>query len=174
MATDFIMPRMPGQQQQAPYYAPQQQQRQQYRAQQPSFQPSQITTAQPSPASQYNSPVSPLSTSGNISPSTHKGYISRQPRPLFVPAVLRPTEFPSKEPPPEPSPREDDETSEQTLRPNSSFMNLGGLTPFGRLSRRSTGDSAKCLDGNWNLDQFPEPTGAPTRLHWKVNFPPTP
>ncbi|KAL2260977.1 hypothetical protein VTK26DRAFT_4840 [Humicola hyalothermophila] len=171
MATDFMMPRMPGQQQQSqsPYYARQQHQRQQFRAQQLSFQPTQIATAQPSPvASQYNSPISPLSSSGNISPSTNKSYITRQIRPLYVPAVLRPTEFPSKEPPHEASPQDEDDISEEaTPRPNSSFMNLGSLTPFGRLSRRSTGDSAKCLDGKWELDLFPEPTGPPTRKHWK-------
>jgi hypothetical protein len=90
--------------------------------------------------------------------------------------VLRPTEFPSKEPPPPPStPEDEDETSEQTLRPNSSFMNLGGLSAFGRLSRRSTGDSTKSANSNpMNLDHFPNPSGAPTRQHWKVGSPYSP
>ena len=173
MATDFVMPRMPGQQQ-PPHYSHQQQQRQQYRSQQqqPSFQPSPITTAFQQSA-QYNSQPSPLSTSGNFSPTTQKSYITRQLRPLYVPAVLRPTEFPSKEPPPPPStPEDEDETSEQTLRPNSSFMNLGGLSAFGRISRRSTGDSTKSANSNpMNLDHFPTPSGAPTRQHWKVGSP---
>ncbi|KAK4137151.1 hypothetical protein BT67DRAFT_96541 [Trichocladium antarcticum] len=170
MATDFVMPRMPGQEQQPPHYGHQQQLRQQYRSQPqpPSFQPTPITTTF-QPSTQYNSPVSPLSTSGNFSPTAQKNYITRQLRPLYVPAVLRPTEFPSKEPLPTPStPQDEDETSEQTLRPNSSFMNLGGLSAFGRLSRRSTGDSTKSTDSNpMNLDHFPDPSGAPTRQHWK-------
>lgn len=170
MATDFVMPRGPGQQQQPPYYAHQQQQRQQYRPQQqPPFQPSPITTAF-HPSTNYNSPVSPISaSSGNFSPTTQKSYITRQIRPLYVPAVLRPTEFPSKEPPtPLPTPEDEDEISEQTLRPNSSFMNLGGLSAFGRLSRRSTGDSTVSDTSSWNLEHFPNPTGTPTRAHWKV------
>jgi hypothetical protein len=167
MATDFIMPRAPGEQPQNIYYSPSHRQRQQYRAQQQAvFQPSPIATAYPA-STQYNSPVSPLGTPGSISPATSKN------RPLYVPAVLRPTEFPSKEPPVRPK-AQDDDLLEEGLRPNSSFMSLGGLSPFGRLSRRSTADSAKCVDGNWNLDQFPKPTGAPTRKHWKVCFPHTP
>ncbi|KAK4106238.1 hypothetical protein N658DRAFT_482151 [Parathielavia hyrcaniae] len=156
------MPRAPGEQSPNIYYSPTQRQRQQYRAQQQAvFQPSPIATAYPSSA-QFNSPVSPLGTPGTSSPIASKS------RPLYVPAVLRPTEFPSKEPPVvRAKPQDDEEPVEQGLRPNSSFMSLGGLSPFGRLSRRSTADSAKCVDGNWNLDQFPKPTGAPTRKHWK-------
>ncbi|AEO68813.1 uncharacterized protein THITE_2118504 [Thermothielavioides terrestris NRRL 8126] len=170
------MPRLPGQQQQSPYYASAQQQHQQpqqqyaYRSQlQTSFQPSGISTAYPMSTQYPNSPVSPLGTPGGISPTASKSYYhTRQIRPLYVPAVLRPTEFPSKEPPTRPKPEDDEDSlTEQDLRPNSSFMSLGGLTAFGRLSRRSTGDSAKCIDADWDLDQFPKPTGAPTREHWK-------
>jgi hypothetical protein len=163
------MPRMPGEQQN-PYFAPAHQQRQQYRPQQAApFQPSPITTAYPA-STQYNSPVSPLDTPGSVSPNS-KNYITRQIRPLYVPAVLRPTEFPSKEPPARSQLEDEVDIPEEGLRPNASFMNLGGLTPFGRLSRRSTGDSDKCVDSVWNLDQFPKPTGSPTRKHWKVCFP---
>ncbi len=169
MATGFIMPRLPAEQQQPSlYYTPTQHQRQQYRAhQQASFQPSPIPTAYPA-SSQRNSPVSPLSTPGSTSPIQSKNYITHQNRPLYVPAVLRPTEFPSKEPSVRPRPEDDDDAAEDSLRHNGSFMSLGGLSAFGRLSRRSTGDSAKCVDGIWNLDHFPKPTGAPTRQHWKV------
>jgi hypothetical protein len=62
-----------------------------------------------------------------------------------------------------------DEEDDRTLRSNSSFITLSGA--LGRLSRRSTGDSGKCVDGNWNLDAYPEPKGFPTREHWKVCFP---
>jgi hypothetical protein len=168
MATDFIMPRLPGEQQNH-YYAPAHQQRQQYRPQQQApFQPSPITTTYPT-STQYNSPVSPLGTPGSISPTSSKNYITRQIRPLYVPAVLRPTEFPSKPAPLEPNVEDEDDALEDGLRPSSSFMSLGGLSAFGRLSRRSTGDSAKSVGSMWNLDQFPKPTGAPTRRHWKAD-----
>ncbi|KAK4114242.1 hypothetical protein N656DRAFT_705722 [Canariomyces notabilis] len=164
------MPRLPGQQPQQAFYPHQQQQHQQYRPQQSvPFQPPPISTGLP-PSSQFNSPVSPLSTPGNASSTSTKNYISRQIRPLYVPAVLRPTEFPSKAPPPRSNSQDEDETSEESLRHNNSFMSLGGLgglSAFGRLNRRSTADRAKSVDGSWNLDLFPKPTGAPTRKHWK-------
>ncbi|KAJ4304206.1 Zn finger protein [Collariella sp. IMI 366227] len=162
------MPRLPGQQQQ-PHYAPAQQPRQQPRQhRQPAFQPAPIPTNYPA-STQFNSPVSPLGTPGSVSPTASKNYITRQIRPMYVPAVLRQNEFPSKVIPvrPKPEDEEDDDVPEDGLRPNSSFMNLSGLGAFGRLSRRSTGDSAKCVDGKWDLDQFPKPNGAPTRKHWK-------
>lgn len=167
MATDFIMPRIPGQQQQQSFYPHQQHHRQHHpyrHQQQSSFQPNPIPTG-------YNSQVSPPSTPGNASPTSPKNYITRQIRPLYVPAVLRPTEFPSKAPPTRPKPEIEDEASDESLRHSNSFMSLGGLSglsAFGRLSRRSTADSTKSVDGSWNLDLFPKPTGAPTRKHWKV------
>ncbi|KAK4156717.1 hypothetical protein C8A00DRAFT_40841 [Chaetomidium leptoderma] len=172
MATDFIMPRMPGEQQNL-YYSPAQQQRQQFRPQQRApFQPSPIPTGYPA-STQHNSPVSPLGTPGSTSPTgSNQNHITDPNRPkLYVPAVLRPTKFPSKEPAIRPKPENDNIAAEEGLRPNGSFMSLGGLSAFGRLSRRSTGDSAKCVDdnwnGNWDLDQFPKPTGVPSRKHWK-------
>jgi len=164
------MPRLPAEQQPNLHYTPTQHQRQQYRAhQQASFQPSPIPTAYPA-SSQRNSPVSPLSTPGSTSPVQSKNYITHQSRPLYVPAVLRPTEFPSKEPPVRPRPEDDDDSSEENLRHNGSFMSLGGLSAFGRLSRRSTGDSAKSVDCIWNLDHFPKTTGIPSRKHWKPDY----
>ncbi|KAK3313476.1 hypothetical protein B0H66DRAFT_353163 [Apodospora peruviana] len=161
MATDFIMPRLPDHQKQQQHYQ------------------QQIAFQQPSTASHttYTPQISPLSTSGNTSPISPKNYIQRQKRPNYMPAVLRPTEFPSKAPPPRPKAAtgdgEEEETAamDRTLRPNTSFISLGAAT-IGRLSRRSTGDSGKCVDGggddaDWNLDLFPKPTGTPTRKHWK-------
>ncbi|KAM7222401.1 vacuolar segregation protein pep7 [Rhypophila decipiens] len=144
MATEFIMPRLPDQRQQ------------------PHYQPGQFQQAS---ANYTHTPqISPLSTSGNASPtSPSKNHISRQIRPLYMPAVLRPTEFPSKAPA-KLKGEEEDQSEEQSLQSNSSFI---GLPALGRLSRRSTGDSGKCLDGEWNLDLFPKPTGMPTRKHWK-------
>jgi hypothetical protein len=162
------MPRLPAEQQPNLYFTPTQHQRQQYRAQQQaSFQPAPIPTTYPA-STQHNSPVSPLSTPGSTSPTQSKNYITHQNRPLYVPAVLRPTEFPSKEPPARSRLEDEEDVVEEGLRPNGSFMSLGGLSAFGRLSRRSTGESAKCVDGTWNLDHFAKPTGAPTRKHWKV------
>ncbi len=168
MAADFIMPRLPDQHQhrQSPFYA--QQRSQPYPLQkQSTFPQVPIPTPFPPPAQNTNPQISPLSTSGNGSPSSPKNYLGRPIRPMYMPAVLRPTEFPSKAPPVRPK-YEDDDAEERTLRPNNSFISLGGLGALGRLSRRSTGDSGKCVDGKWDLDMFPQPTGTPTRKHWKV------
>ncbi|KAK3368126.1 hypothetical protein B0H63DRAFT_69876 [Podospora didyma] len=161
MATDFIMPRLADPPQHRSAFFPQPQQEPL-----PTFQQGPLPT--PPPAQQYTNPrISPLSTSGNASPTSPKSYLTRQIRPLYMPAVLRPTEFPSKAPPAKPKSEDEDEAEERTLRPNSSFISLGGLSALGRLSRRSTGDSGKCVDGSWNLELFPKPTGMPTRDHWK-------
>ncbi|KAK4192127.1 vacuolar segregation protein pep7 [Podospora australis] len=165
MATDFIMPRAAGQSQYPAFYPHQQPLRAQQ--QQPAqFHTTPITTPYPSNTNaQSDAQISPLSTSGNTSPTSPKNQLKRGIRPLYVPAALRPTEFPSKEPPQTPKPQDEDETKDEPLHHSSSFMSLGGLSVLG-LSRRSTGDS-KCTEGNWNLDLFPNPTGLPTRKHWK-------
>ncbi|KAK0711347.1 hypothetical protein B0H67DRAFT_493847 [Lasiosphaeris hirsuta] len=173
MATDFIMPRLPDQQQ---FFTQQQSAQIHQLQQQPTFPQAPIPTpyAPPAASAQYTTTtttqqISPLSTSGNASPTSPKNYLGRPIRPLYMPAVLRPTQFPSKAPPPRPKGEGEDESEERTLRPNSSFISLGGLSALGRLSRRSTGDSGKCVDGKWNLDRFPKPTGTPTRRHWKAD-----
>lgn len=164
MATDLIMPQLPDQQH-AVYFQQSQHQQPPPQWQQqpvlPIFAPPSAHQRSQSSSTQ----ISPLSTSG--SPNSPKAYHTRQIRPLYMPAVLRPTEFPSK-PLPTRTPRSEneDEEEDRTLKSNSSFISLGSA--FGRLSRRSTGDSGKCVDGNWNLDMFPKPTGPPTRDHWKV------
>ncbi|KAL1837916.1 hypothetical protein VTJ49DRAFT_3262 [Mycothermus thermophilus] len=169
MATDFIMPRAPGEHQ-SPFYAnaQQPQPQHQYRPRQPALiQPSPIPAPYPT-ASQLSSPVSPFTTPGSsISPTAPKTYSTPYNKPLYVPAVLRPTEFPSKEPPPRPKDEDEDDAASVHSRPSSGFMSLG---PFGRLSRRSTADTAKSLASSWDLDEFPTPTGPPTRAHWKVCF----
>lgn len=158
MATDLFTPRVPDQHQSAFYQA---------QAQQLPQNPPLPTF--PPPHQTYTPQISPLSTSGNASPTSPKHYVTRPMRPLFMPAVLRPTEFPPKPvTTPRSQPESDEEDDERTLKSNSSFISLTGLGALGRLSRRSTGDSGKCVDENWNLDLFPEPTGPPTRDHWKV------
>lgn len=159
MATELFSPLMPDQQQSAFFQA---------QAQQLPQQPPLPTFPPPQP---YTPQISPLSTSGNGSPTSPKHYVTRPLRPLFMPAVLRPnTDFPPIPVTPRSRPESDDEEDERNLKSNSSFISLTGLGALGRLSRRSTGDSGKCVDQDWNLDMFPEPTGAPTRKHWKVRF----
>lgn len=144
MATDFVMPQLPDQQQANMFQ----------------------TSQHMSYGSQHYSQISPLSTSNNTSPtSPSKSYHSRQLRPLYMPAVLRPTEFPSKVP----SKRSaEDPNSAASIKSNNSFISLGGLTALSRLSRRSVGECSKINTSDWNLELFPQVTDLPTRKHWKV------
>jgi hypothetical protein len=165
MATDLIMPRPPDQQH-ASFYP----QLQGYS--QPA--PLQQTPVPVYPPQQQYNPtqVSPLS-SANASPTSPRSYHGRQNRPLFMPAVLRPTEFPSKAPPQKPKAKADavaENDDDRPMRSSGSFMSLPGLNGFGRLSRRSTGDPGNSVFGKWNLDVFPVPRGAPSQQHWKVSF----
>ena len=118
--------------------------------------------------------VSPLS-SNNGSPTSPKPYHRQRLRPLYMPAVLRPNEHPYKgchgsknEDEPQTPGQEDD----RPLSSANSFMTLPGLSGWGRLGRRTTGDSEGCTESEWDLDLFPKPTAPPTRLHWKVCFRP--
>lgn len=168
MATDFIMPRLPDQSQthgQLHYYTPHLVQQQ---SQSPGFLSQSETPTQLPAVQEYQPPsqqVSPLSTSNNASPTSPKSYHGRQLRPIFMPAVLRPTEHTSKAP----GRKSEEQEGDSQLKTNGSFISLGGLSALGRLSRRSTGDSGKCVDGDWNLEMFPKPTAQPTRQHWKVS-----
>ncbi|KAK3953354.1 hypothetical protein QBC32DRAFT_121123 [Pseudoneurospora amorphoporcata] len=170
MATDFVMPRFPNHQQQQPHF------QQTYRGfhnnpnmnrQQPSSQ--QVSTGAPyQPPAQYSGhgnsqQISPLSTSGNVSPTSPKT-LTRQIRPLYMPAALRPNQYASKPPTLRPSSKDEEIVEEQKLKPNTSYIGLGAL---GRLSRRNTGDSGMCIEPSVNLDHYPKPTGVPTRQHWK-------
>jgi hypothetical protein len=162
------MPRLPGQQHQG-LFQPQQQQWAQLQRQPEPVQP--IFTASNHQRTHSNNSQNspPLITSGNGSPTSPRAYYSRQIRPLYMPAVLRPTEHPSKAPPPRSSPPAEEEDEDRGLKSNGSFISLGSALT--RLSRRSTGDSGKCVEGNWNnLDMFPQPTGLPTRKHWKPDY----
>lgn len=111
--------------------------------------------------------ISPLSTSNNASPTSPKPYHRQRLRPLYMPAVLRPTEHPSKNITGRKSEAQDDDSQ---LSSNNSFISLSGLGALSRLSRRTTGDSGKWVEDEWNLDLFPKPTAQPTRQHWKVSF----
>ncbi|KAJ2894156.1 hypothetical protein MKZ38_007902 [Zalerion maritima] len=163
MATDFIMPR-PDQQAHHPAFLNQN--------------AVQSIPRTPFQSSNY-SQISPLSTSNsnnntaaNASPQSPKGHYGRQVRPLYMPAVLRPNEHPSK-PHRADSTGATDSTGTSPVRPNSSYLTLAGFGALNRLRRRSTDESKKCsivAEDNsigWNLDVFPVVTDLPTRKHWK-------
>ncbi|KAI1492454.1 hypothetical protein F5X96DRAFT_677702 [Biscogniauxia mediterranea] len=155
MATDFIMPRLPDQHQS--HFFP--------HHHQPSSQIHSPTYLPQAPHGGYQSQqISPLSTSNNGSPTSPKSYHGQRLRPLYMPAVLRPTQHPSKN---TPNKKSEEQEGDSSLGLNSSFISLAGLSALGRLRRRSTGDTGKCTDDEWNLDLFPKPTAQPTRRHWK-------
>jgi len=159
MATDFIMPRMPDPSQAHYYHTQQQQLPAQYQA--------------PVYPTNSSANISPLSTSNSSPTSPKSTYHARRLQPLYMPAVLRPTEHPSRAPPKPKQPKADNESlDERTPRSSGSFISLPGLGSLniGRLSRRSTGDSGKVIEDDWNWDLFPEVKGLPSRQHWKVRW----
>ncbi|KAJ6446332.1 zinc finger domain-containing protein [Purpureocillium lavendulum] len=160
MAAELIMPTLPSEQKQSRHFLPPQrpmhQRSQSYHVSGPQISP--ISSTEVSPNQTYSTPPSP------------KGQHAR-PRPLYMPAVLRPCdEFPSKRiARSKTGGSTSDSDSDSTLRrANSNLMSLAGLSGLGnKLSRRSTGESPHALDGDWNIDSFPEVTAPPTRKHWK-------
>lgn len=182
MATEFIMPRVHDQPQ--PQFYPQPQQHYQYSS------PQSQSLSQPQPQSHSHSQsptapaqaqsiyqtrqISPLSTSNNASPTTTSPISQQNLRlqPAYMPAVLRPNLYPSK-------PKKADDADQSSLQSNQSFLTLNGWGLLGKLTRRTTADSGKCLDDDdddedgasvqWNLDLFPKCTSQPTREHWKVS-----
>ncbi|RYP30804.1 hypothetical protein DL767_006085 [Monosporascus sp. MG133] len=165
MATEFLMPRMLEQMQPRFY---------QHHYQYPSPQ-SHSPTSQAQSICQPQQ-IPPLSTSDNASPTASSPMSQNNLRmqPVYMPAVLRPNEYPSKPVPPK-KPVDADQSS---LQSNHSFLTLNGWGVLGRLTRRATVDSGKCLDDDddddddavqWNLDLFPKPTAQPTREHWKAD-----
>lgn len=145
----------------------------------PSMGPTTPYTTSPTqynPFAAQSQPISPISSSNttpqNSSPTSPRGVLPlpshpQQLRPLksplYVPAVLRPTD-----PPRRAAVKASPITPPQSM--NSSFDNLQNARP---LSRTSTVDSGKFGLGNisetgWNLSDFPKVTDSPTRKHWKV------
>lgn len=165
MATEFIMPRLPDHQPHQRFFSYHSQP--QSRSTSPTYAAAQIMAAQQSHQ------VSPMSSSTNGSP-TASSPISHhnQRRPLYIPAVLRPNEYPSK------SKKAQDPDQSSLQSNNSSLLNSGGWGALGRLTRRSTGDSGKafndeddcCSWAQWQLDLFAKPSAQPTRQHWKVSL----
>lgn len=109
--------------------------------------------------------------------STAQNNMANDARPMYMPAVLRPNyEFPPQQPLSRSPGASSDSGSDSTLRRSNTggpggLLNLPGLNAIGtRLTRRSTAESSRSLDGEWDLDDFPHVTAAPTRRHWKVMF----
>ncbi|KAJ3506928.1 hypothetical protein NM208_g16022 [Fusarium decemcellulare] len=164
MAADLIMPTLPGDQQSRHFFPQQRPHHQRNQSYQISVGP------QISPINTHES-TSPDSISSN--PTSPRAYQARQARPMYMPAALRPNLFPSKaknksvvDDAASASSTESDTTLRRT---NSSIMNLPGMSVFGnRLSRVSTGDSTRSsIDGDFDLEMFPEVMAFPTRKHWK-------
>jgi hypothetical protein len=141
--------------------------------------PVQQFTASPSQYTLYNSQtqqISPINsataTPNNASPTSprapppHLPAHTRQLRPpkspLYVPAVLRPTDPPKRV------------TKTSPLTPPQSMHNsFDDLENARTLSRRSTGDSGKfglgaITESEWSTEGLGKVTALPTRNHWKV------
>jgi hypothetical protein len=122
--------------------------------------------------------VSPLSSSderlqASTTASSPNAYHARQARPLYMPAVLRPnSEFTAQKLTKGFALGRANTAGAVTERRLSggSFLGMPGIAAISqRLGRRTTGDSAKYLEGDWDLDIFPDVTDGPTRQHWKVS-----
>ncbi|KAJ4425068.1 Zn finger protein [Gnomoniopsis sp. IMI 355080] len=164
-SNSYHMPRQQQQQQQQQQLQQQYQQQNQY--QQTIQQPQQRVSP---PFASNSSDISPLSTSNNTSPVSPKNYHGRQVRPLYMPAVLRPNEFPAGAHVPKASPTgEEVDDDERVVRSSGSFTSLSGILSLSRLSRRSTNDSGKVVDWNWDLSNYAPVSGEPTRRHWKAD-----
>ncbi|KAI1812677.1 FYVE zinc finger protein [Poronia punctata] len=165
MAPDFIMPRLGHSQ--SPQNRHQSQVQNGYAT--PGYRPQ--STAQGYQSQQ----VSPLSTSNSGSPTSPKPNHRQGLRPLYMPAVLRPTERPyqpghvnkygpgTQEQPRGQTQGHDDD---RPVSSASSFISLPGLRAWGGYRRRAS-DSEDSAGTDLNLDLFPKPTAPPTRQHWK-------
>lgn len=121
--------------------------------------------------SQQVSPIGSVNTTpNNISPTSPRSHLPLQTRqlrppksPLYVPAVLRPTDPPARRMT-KPSPL----TPPHSL--SNSFDSLNGDKP---LSRRTTADSGKfglgvVTENEWAPEYLGQVTALPSRKHWKV------
>lgn len=121
---------------------------------------------QTSPINSANAtPNNASPTSPRAGPPPHLPAHTRQLRPpkspLYVPAVLRPTD------PPRRAARQSPLTP-----PDSSNNSFDSLDHARTLSRRSTGDSGKfglgaITEAEYSIEGLPKVTALPTREHWK-------
>ncbi|KUI65010.1 hypothetical protein VM1G_00167 [Cytospora mali] len=143
---------------------PQQQRLQQQLAQQRPQQPAQ-------PPFQQSNEISPLSSSNSTSPTSPKNYHGRQVRPLYMPAVLRPTEFSTGAHAAKVSSPTGESDDERAIPSSGSFTSLFAISGLSKLSRRPTADSnSTAVDWNWDLANYPKVNGQPTRRHWKADY----
>lgn len=129
--------------------------------------------------------LSPTLLRSNSSSTTlpHLGFQTRQLRPpkspLYIPAVLRPTERPARY-----KPNGKDSRATSPLTPPQSAGNSFDGADAGILSfcsshgipRRLIGEGAFCgvtriVSDEWNEDMMEDVTGLPTQDHWKVYSP---
>lgn len=140
--------------------------------------PVQQFTASPTQYSLYNTQqqISPLNsaTATPTSPTSprppqhasipaHTRQLRPPKSPLYIPAVLRPTDPPRRATKPSPL------TPPQST--HGSFEDLGPKS----LSRRSTGDSGKfglgaIVEAEWSSEGLAKVMAMPTREHWKVCY----
>lgn len=132
--------------------------------------PSQYTLYNSQQTSPINSatgtPSDTSPTSPRTGPPPHLPAHTRQLRPpkspLYVPAVLRPTDPPRRV------------TRSSPLTPPQSMHNsFDDLANARTISRRSTADSGKfglgqITEAEWSSEGFGKVTALPTREHWKV------
>lgn len=141
--------------------------------------PVQQFTASPSQYTLYNSQtqqISPINsataTPNNSSPTSpragpphllaHTRQLRPPKSPLYVPAVLRPTDPPKRVQKPSP-----------LTPPQSTHNSFDDLEDARTLSRRETGDSAQfglgaITEAEWSTVGLGKVTDLPTREHWKV------
>lgn len=136
------------------------------------------------------SPTSPRTTFSTPSSSSstalpYLGFQTRQLRPpkspLYIPAVLRPTERPQRYSNLTRQGRASGATSPLTppLSAGNSFDGkdagiLANVTPDGMPRRCRDNDAltqgvTRIVTDEWNQDNFEDVTGLPTRDHWKVS-----
>ncbi|ROV98202.1 hypothetical protein VSDG_04430 [Cytospora chrysosperma] len=87
-----------------------------------------------------------------------------------MPAVLRPTQYPSSANPNKVSPTGESDDEDRQIHSSGSFTSLFAISGLSKLSRRPTGDSVNAVDWNWDLANYPKVKGQPTRRHWKADF----
>lgn len=131
------------------------------------------------------SPTSPRTASTSTSPGRwpHSSRQIKPPKtPLYIPAVLRPTENPSRH-------RPTKSTSSTSVSRNLASSSASPITPpssadsswDAREGQKSMEDTIqqrlmasegikRIVTDEWNNDNFENVTGAPTRDHWKVCY----
>lgn len=164
MAAQLIMPSVPGAQQQSRHFLPNSRPRPHGHNRSQSFQLPPGPQLSPNSSNGFHE-QHPVST-----PPSPKAHHATHVRPVYMPAALRPNdEFPQR---PLTKSRSGDSSSDSgsdvTLRrSNTGFMSLSGIVGQ-RMGRRASESGKSSIDGEWNLDLFPDVTEPPTRKHWKV------